>query len=115
VKGVSLSSLAVSRLTLARRISIQRLRVDGLRPSMQVQEGTNIVRIAIYKARDGRRTGAALYTTTRAVRAGLLRVSLRSRSLLRKLRAGTYVMEIRSGRSLDALGGTRAITFTVTR
>jgi hypothetical protein len=115
VKGVFASSLAVSRLTLARRISIERLRVNGLRPSMRVQEGTNVVRIAIYKARNGRRTGDALYTTTRAAHGGLLRVTLRSRSLLRKLRAGTYVMEVRSGRSLDSLGGARRITFTVTR
>ncbi len=58
-----------------------------------------MVRIAIYKSRNGQRTGRALYVTTRAARAGLLNVTLRSRSLLRKLRAGTYVMEVRSGQS----------------
>jgi hypothetical protein len=115
VKGVSASSLAVSRLTLARRISITRLRSQGLRASMRVQEGTKVVRIAIYKARDGRRSGRALYVTTRAARAGVLQVTVRSRSLLRKLRAGTYVMEVRSGQSLSSLGGVRRITFTVTR
>ena len=116
VKGLTVSSpLAVSRLTLARRIDITRLRSQGLRASMQVQEGTNVVRIAIYKARDGRRTGRALYVTTRAARAGALRVTLRSRSLLRKLRAGTYVMEVRAGQSLASLGSVRRVTFTVTR
>jgi hypothetical protein len=81
---------------------------------MRVQEGTNVVRIAIYKSRNGQRTGRALYVTTRAARAGLLRVTLRSRSLLRKLRAGTYVMEVRSGQSVASLDGVRRITFTVT-
>jgi hypothetical protein len=81
---------------------------------MRVQEGTNVVRIAIYKSRNGQRTGRALYVTTRAARAGLLGVTLRSRSLLRKLRAGTYVMEVRSGQSIASLGGVRRIAFTVT-
>ena len=108
------SSLAVSRLTLPRRISVTRLRAQGLRASMRVQEGTNVVRIAVYKSRNGQRTGRALYVTTRATRAGLLNVTLRSRSLLRKLRAGTYVMEVRSGQSVASLGGVRQTTFTVT-
>jgi chitobiase/beta-hexosaminidase-like protein len=115
VKGITVSSLAVSRLTLARRISLSRLRSQGLRATMQVQEGTNVVRIAIYKARDGRRTGRAVYVTTRAARAGALRVSLRGRSLLRSLRAGTYVMEVRSGQGLASLGSARLVAFTVTR
>ena len=114
VKGVTASSLAVSRLTLPRRISVTRLQAQGLRASMRVQEGTNVLRIAIYKSRNGQRTGRALYVTTRATRAGLLNVTLRSRSLLRKLRAGTYVMEVRSGQSVASLGGVRRITFTVT-
>jgi hypothetical protein len=74
-----------------------------------------VVRIAIYKARDGRRTGRAVYVTTRAARAGALRVSLRGRSLLRGLRAGTYVMEVRSGQGLASLGSARLVAFTVTR
>jgi hypothetical protein len=114
VKATAASSLAVSRLTLARRISVTRLREQGLRASMRVQEGTKVVRIAIYKARNGQRTGRALYVTTRSARAGLFRVTLRSRGLLRKLRAGAYVMEVRSGQSVASLGGARRITFTVT-
>jgi len=93
---------------------LESLRAQGLHASMRVQEGTNVVRIAIYKSRNGQRTGRALYVTTRATRAGLLNVTLRSRSLLRKLRAGTYVMEVRSGQSVASLGGVRRITFTVT-
>jgi hypothetical protein len=107
------SPVAVSGLTLARRISIARVQVQGLRASMRVKEGTNVVRIAIYKARDGKKTGSALYVTNRAARAGLLRVTLRSRGLLAKLRAGTYVMEVRSGQSLGSLAATRRIAFTV--
>jgi hypothetical protein len=109
------SRLAVSRLSLARRISITRLRAHGLRASMNVQEGTNVVRISIYKARNGLRTGRALYTTTRTpTHAGLFRATLRS-SALAKLRAGSYVMEVRAGRSAASLGAAKRIAFRVTR
>jgi hypothetical protein len=117
VKGetVSSSSLAVSRLTLAKRISITRLRVQGLRTSMQVQEGTNVVRLAIYKARGGLKTGRALFTTTRTpTKAGVFRVTLRS-SKLAKLKSGSYVLEARAGRSAASLGSVKTFVFTVTK
>jgi len=116
VKGVTVSSpLGVSRLTLARRISITRLRVQGLRTSMQVQEGTNVVRLAIYKARGGLKTGRALFTTTGTPRsAGLFRVTLRS-SKLSKLKPGAYVLEARAGRSAASLGSVKKFVFTVTK
>jgi len=112
---VASSPLAVSRLALSRRISISRLRSQGLRASMNVQEGTNVVRIAIYKARNGVRTGSALFTTTRTPRsAGLFRVTLRS-AKLSALKPGSYVMQVRAGRSAASLGAVRQLTFRVTR
>ena len=116
VQGTTASSpLAVSRLTLARRISITRLRVQGLHTSMNVQQGTNVVRIAIYKARNAVKTGRALFTTTRTPRsAGLFRVTLRS-SKLSNLKPGAYVMEVRAGRSAATLGKVSRVVFTVTR
>jgi hypothetical protein len=109
-------ALSVSRLTLSRRISITRLRVQGLRASMNVQDGTNVVRIAIYRARNGQKTGRALLVTNRVPRAaGPYRVTFRTRSLLSKLRTGSYVMETQAGRSAASLGGATRVTFTVTR
>jgi hypothetical protein len=111
----SSSSLAVSRLTLARRISVTRLRAQGLRATMNVQEGTSVVRFAVYKARGGQKTGRSLYTTTRTpTRAGLFRAVLRS-SKLAKLKPGQYVMEVRAGRSAASLGAVKKFAFTVTR
>jgi hypothetical protein len=115
VLGATTSSLSVSRLTLASRISITRMRVQGLRASMQVQEGTNVVRIAIYKARGGQTTGRALFGTTRTPSsAGLFRVTMRS-SKLSKLRPGAYVMQVRAGRSAASLGTLRQAAFTITK
>jgi hypothetical protein len=107
--------LSVSQLTLARRISVTRLRVQGLRGTMNVHEGTNVVRFAIYRARGGRKTGGALYTTTRTpTHAGLLRFSLRSAKVA-KLKPGQYVTEVRAGRSAASLGAVKKFVFTVTR
>jgi hypothetical protein len=109
------SALRVSNLSLARRVSLTRLRLQGLRMSMRVPQGTNVLRIAVFKARNGQKTGSALLRTTRTPRAGLYRVTLRNASLLRKLRRGSYVVEVRAGRSAASLGSVRRITFTVTR
>jgi hypothetical protein len=115
VLGSTAQSPAVSRLTLASRISITRLRAQGLRTSMRVQEGTNVVRFAIYKARGGQKTGRALFTTTRTpTKAGLFPVTLRS-SKLSKLKPGAYVLEARAGRSAASLGALRQIAFTITK
>jgi hypothetical protein len=115
VLGSTAQSPAVSRLTLASRISITRLRAQGLRTSMRVQEGTNVVRFGIYKARGGQKTGRALFTTTRTpTKAGLFPVTLRS-SKLSKLKPGAYVLEARAGRSAASLGALRQIAFTITK
>lgn len=116
VLGTSTRSLAVSRLLVARRVSLARLRAQGLRASMRVPDGTNALRIAVYRARNGQKTGRALFVTTRAPRAGALyRVTLRDPGLLRKLKAGAYVMEVRAGGSVASLGTPRRSAFTVTR
>jgi hypothetical protein len=112
----TVQSLRVSRLSLARRISLTRLRLQGLRASMRLPQGTNVVRIAVYKARHGQKTGRALFSSRRSPRsAGLYRVTLRDRSLLRKLRAGSYVLEVQAGQSAASLGRATRIAFTVTR
>jgi len=116
VQARRVRALAVSNLALARRISISRLRSRGLRLSMTVRSGTRVVRVSVYRARSGRKVGPALATVFRAPsRAGLFRVTLRDRTLLRRLRAGQYIVEIRPGTSRSALGATARRTFRVTR
>jgi hypothetical protein len=108
--------LAVSSLSLSRRVSVTRLRTQGLRVSMRLKPGTKTVRMAIYRARNGKKTGRAVFTTTRTARAaGLYRATLRSRKLTRALKPGAYVMEVRGGSSASSLSAVRRIAFTVTR
>jgi hypothetical protein len=116
VAGTSTRSLAVSKLSLARRISVTRLRQQGLRVSMSVPAGAKSIRFALYRARDGKPTGTALATGSRTpARAGSYRLTLRSPSLLRKLRPGRYVLQIAAGPSRSRLGTPSTVAFTVTR
>jgi hypothetical protein len=116
VQGTVARPLALSRLTLAQRISITRLRTQGLRLSMGVQAGTRVVRIAVYRAKsNGKRTGAALFAGYHLpAKAGTFRVTLRG-SLVRKLRAGQYVVEVQPGQSRTSLGTLSRHRFRVTR
>jgi len=115
VLGRQVRALAVGNLALARRISIWRLRSRGVRLSMTVPSGTRAVRVSVYRARNGRKSGSALATVLRtAPRTGLLRVTLRDRALLRRLRPGQYIVEVRPGTSATALGATARRTFRVT-
>jgi hypothetical protein len=116
VAGVVQSSLGVRSLTLSRRISTARLRAQGLRVAMQLPAGTQVVRFAVYRTRSGKRLGRALAIGYRVPsRAGAYRLVLRDRALLRKLKRGSYVLDIRAGASRSALGPTSSIGFTVTR
>jgi hypothetical protein len=110
------SALSVSGLSLARRISVTRLRTQGLRVSMRLKPGTKTVRMAIYRARNGKKTGRAVFTTTRTVRAaGLYRATLRGRTLTRALKPGAYIVEAQGGSSASSLSAARRFAFTVTR
>jgi hypothetical protein len=116
VLGTQARPLAVSNLTLSQRISITRLRIQGLRMSMQAPSGANVVRVAVYRARNGQKAGRALFVGYRAPsRAGQFRITLRDRSPLRTLKAGQYIVEIRPGASRSALGSTATLSFRVTR
>jgi hypothetical protein len=116
VQGTVARPLAVSSVALAQRISLTRLRAQGLRLSMRVQQGTRVVRIAVYRAKsNGSRTGAALFAGYHLpASAGLFRVTLRG-SLVRKLRAGRYVVEVQPGQSRTSLGALSRHRFLVTR
>jgi hypothetical protein len=116
IKGVQASALRVSRLSLARRVSLARLSRRGVQASMTLPSGTRALRIAVYRARDGRRTGPALLAVNRRPSSGgIYRVALRNRALLRKMRAGQYVLEVRAGRSAATLGEPTRAAFRVTR
>jgi hypothetical protein len=108
---------ALRALNLGSRIKVTRLRAHGLRLSMAVTGDAHVVRIRVYRAgRNGRRTGAPLLSTFRVpAAAGTFRVTLRSGSLLRRMRPGRYVVEVAAGDSGSALQAPLSRLLTVTR
>jgi hypothetical protein len=115
VAGQRVSGFAVSRLAMARSLSRRQLRRLGLRATMQLPNGTKIVRITIVRLRNGRpeRTPVAV-RITRPKRAGLYRLQLRDRALLARLRPGQYVLQVKAGRSATRLGTTASLRFAIT-
>jgi hypothetical protein len=100
--------LPVGRLTQAQ------LRAQGLRLRMQLEDGTRVVRVSIFRAkRNGQRTGRPVFTTVRGVKATTTRITLRNRAV-KRLKAGRYVARIQPGRSrADRSGVSSSVGFTV--
>ena len=116
VGGRRSGSLTVGGLVVPARVSLARLRQAGLRVVMRLSDGTEVVRIAVYRARNGRRVGAPLTLGFRAPNAvGTYRIRLRDRALLRRLRAGRYLLEVTPGRSRAELGTPASVAFQVRR
>lgn len=106
--------LSLGLLTMSKSIKRQRARRDGLRVTMRLQQGTEVVGLRIYrKLRNGRRV--LLATGFRAPRAiGLYRVRLADPSVRRRLTPGNYELEATPGRSRADLGRAARHAFKVT-
>jgi hypothetical protein len=118
VAGETVSSpapLALRRLTLAARIRRSAVRAGGLHFTVQVGDGTRVVRVRVYRRKpNGFRTlvAEAFRTPTRA---GLFRIRLDSRRIRSGLSVGGYEIEVTPGTSRRALGRTSWRTFRVIR
>jgi chitobiase/beta-hexosaminidase-like protein len=116
VAGTGARALRVNGLTLARRISISRAKARGLRVAMVLPSGTRVVRLAVFRARDGQPSGRALTRVLRLRNAsGRYVVTLRGRALLKALKPGRYVVQVTPGRDLDDRGRASLAAFTITR
>jgi hypothetical protein len=108
--------LALRRLRITHRMSRALVLRRGLRLSMRVPPGTDVVRVAIYRARDNRRSGPAIFLAYRVPpRVGLYRLRLDSRTLRRRLVPGSYQLNVTPGLSRHQLGRTTVTRLRVTR
>lgn len=108
---------ALGAVSLRARITRTSLRARGLRIAMVLRSSAHVVRIRVFRAgRNGPRTGSPLLSTFRLpAGAGTLRVTLRSRSLLARMRPGRYVVEVAAGDSRTLLEAAVTRPVTVTR
>jgi len=108
--------LAIARLRTTHRLSRARVLRRGLRLSMRVPQGTEILKIAVHRVRRGRAEARNVWVGFRVVsRAGLLRVRLDSRTLRRRLKAGLYQINVTPGVSRRELGRTTTTRIRITR
>jgi len=116
VAGVIVRRLGIRDLSLARSLTVGRLRDRGLRMAMRLPAGTEVVRVAIFRSRDGHKSGTAIARALRLPESsGSYVITLRSRDLIRRLKPGRYVVEVTPARDLDDRGATSRATFSVAR
>jgi hypothetical protein len=120
VAGVSAASrLKVSKLRTTHRLSRARALRRGLRLSMRLPAGTEILKVAVYRTRRGKVIRKPVWLGFRVIGrvgpGGLYRLRLDSRALRRQLKAGLYQINVTPGVSRRQLGTTTPTRIRITR
>lgn len=107
--------LGITALIASKSIKRSKARIQGLRLTLRIVPGTEVVRFRIYrKLRNGARV--LLTSGFRApAAAGFYRATLKDPVLRRKLTPGNYEVEVTPGASQTDLGTSRRHAFKVTR
>jgi hypothetical protein len=108
----------VAKLRTTHRMSRARVLRRGLRLSMRLPQGAEIIKISVLRVgRNGRVNRRPVWLAYRVLpsRAGLYRLSLDSRALRRRLKAGLYQINVTPGLSRHQLGGTATTRVRITR
>ena len=113
------SRFRIAKLRTTHRMSRARVLRRGLRLSMRVPQGTEILKISVLRVRDGRANRKPVWLAYRLVNrvgpGGLYRLRLHSRALRRRLKAGLYQLNITPGVSKTQLGATSTTRIRITR
>ena len=108
--------LTVRRLRTSHRLARARVLRRGLRLTMRLPQGTEIVKVAIRRVRHGRALRRPMWLGYRVVaHAGLYRLRLDSRALRRRLTPGVYQVNVTPGASRHRLGRTTTTRIRITR
>jgi hypothetical protein len=106
-------ALALKQLGLASRTKQSKAQKSGLRLSMRLADGTEVVKVNIYrKTAGGLRLLSSGYKAPSST-AGLYRIVQNHAQLRRLLTKGSYEVQVTPGYSRAEMGTTRKATFTV--
>jgi hypothetical protein len=126
LSGAGASAAAVAHAAAARRLTVAKLRTThrmsrarvlrrGLRLSMRVPAGAEILKIAIYRVRHGKAQRRPVWLGYRLLsHTGLHRMRLDSRALRRRLKTGLYQVNVTPGISRHQLGRTTTTRIRIT-
>jgi hypothetical protein len=116
VAGVSTSRLAIRKLRTTHRMSRARVARKGLRLSMVLPQGTEIIKVAVNRIRNNKVVRKPVWVGFRVApsRPGLYRLTLDSRALRRRMKVGLYVLKVTPGASKQQLGQTTTTRIRIT-
>jgi len=111
------AALAISKLRTTHRMSRARVLSRGLRLSMILPEGTQIIKVAVLRVRHDKVVRKPVWLGFRVApsRPGLYRLTLDSRALRRRMKVGLYVLKVTPGASKQQLGRTTTTRIRITR
>ena len=110
------SRLTIRSLRTTHRLTRARALRRGLRLTMRLPQGTEIVKIAILRVRNDRVRRKPIWLGYRVPsHAGRYRLTLDSRALRRRLKAGLYQVNVTPGVSKRQLGRTSTTRVRITR
>jgi hypothetical protein len=117
VAAATASRLAIRKLRTTHRMSRARVLRNGLRLSMVLPPGTEIIKIAVMRIRHNKVVRKPVWVGFRVApsRSGLYRLTLDSRALRRRMKVGLYVLKVTPGASKQQLGATTTTRIRITR
>jgi hypothetical protein len=109
--------LAIRKLRTTHRMSRARVLRNGLRLSMVLPQGTEIIKVSVNRIRNNKVVRKPVWIGFRVApsRAGLYRLTLDSRALRRRMKVGLYVLKVTPGASKQQLGVTTTTRVRITR
>ncbi len=110
------SRFALRGLRTTHRLSRARVRSHGLRFTMRLPAGTEIVKVSVLRVRNGKALRNPVWFAFRhPSHAGLYRMRLNTRKLRHRLTPGLYQVNITPGVSKRQLGATSSTRIRITR
>jgi hypothetical protein len=110
------SRFALSKLRTTHRLSRARVRSHGLRFTMRLPAGTEIVKVSVLRVRNGKALRKPVWFAFRhPSHAGPYRMRLNTRKLRHRLTPGLYQINITPGVSKRQLGATSSTRIRITR
>jgi len=110
------SRFALTKLRTTHRLSRARVRSHGLRLTMRLPRGTEIVKVSVLRVRNGKVLRKPVWFAFRhPSSSGLYRLRLNTRKLRHRLTPGLYQVNITPGVSRQQLGATSTTRIRITR
>jgi hypothetical protein len=116
VAGASARSrMTIRKLRTTHRLTRARVSRRGLRLTMRLPQGTEVLKVSVLRVRKNQRPELVWFAYRHPSKAGLYLLRLSSRKLRQRLKTGLYVVNVTPGVSKSQLGQTTSTRIRITR